>query len=52
MGKGSKRRTQQISDEQMKKNWERIFNKNKSQPPGAKNEDRNTRASGTQKARP
>lgn len=27
MGKGSKRRLQQIPDEQMQKNWDRIFNK-------------------------
>ena len=30
MGKGSRRRLQQIADEQMKENWDAIFNKKKS----------------------
>lgn len=30
MGKGSRRRLQQIADKQMENNWERIFNKKKS----------------------
>jgi hypothetical protein len=29
MGKGSRRRLQQIANEQMEKNWDRIFNKKK-----------------------
>jgi len=29
MGKGSRRRLQQIADEQMQDNWNRIFDKNK-----------------------
>ena len=29
MGKGSKRRLQQIADSQMESNWDVIFNKNK-----------------------
>jgi hypothetical protein len=30
MGKGSRRRLQQIADEQMQNNWDRIFDKKKS----------------------
>jgi len=30
MSKGSERRPQQVSEKQMKENWEKIFNKRKS----------------------